>query len=173
MDLFLEALLIFGLRVLGISIGTVSTLMTVQGRKSYAAAANFISALVYVVAIGKVVTNLNNVVNIIAYCCGVAAGTAVGMVWEERLALGFAEVRFISPDKSDALAEALRLSGYGVTELYGHGRESIVGIVEAIVPRKSVDAVLGIAKTVDEAAIATVREARTVQRGYWKTSRRR
>lgn len=173
MDIFLEALLIFALRLLGITTSTLATFMTVQGRKFYAVAANFFSALVYVVAIGKVVTNLSNVWNILAYCSGVALGTLIGMVLEQRLALGFAEVRFISTQKSDALAEALRQAGFGVTELYGHGREKVVGIVEAIVPRKNVDTVLEIARSVDENAIVTVREARTVRRGYWKPSTRR
>jgi uncharacterized protein YebE (UPF0316 family) len=169
----LEALLIFGLRVLGLSIGTLATLMTVQGRRFLAVLTNFFSALVYVLAIGRVVSNLNNVWNIVAYCCGVAAGTLVGMAWEQRMALGFAEVRFISTEMGDALAEALRESGFGVTELYGHGRERHVGIVEAIIPRKSVDEMLRIAKAVDEHAIVTVTEARTVQRAYWKPDMRR
>ena len=173
MNVFLEALLIFALRVLGLSIGTLATLMTVQGRKFYASLTNALSALVYVVAIGRVVANLNNVWNILAYCCGVAAGTLVGMAWEQRMALGFAEVRFISTAKGDALADALREAGFGVTELYGHGRDHTVGIVEAIVPRKNVDAMLGIAKGVDGDAIVTVTEARTVQRGYWKPDARR
>ena len=168
MDIFLEALLIFALRVLGIAVSTMATLMTVRGRKVPAVAAGFVSALVYVVAIGKVVANLSNVWNILAYCGGMAVGTLVGMLFEQRLSLGFAEVRFISAERSAPLAEALRQAGFGVTELYGHGRERSVGIVEAIVPRKSVDAVLGIAKSVDENAVVTVTEARTVQRGYWK-----
>ena len=173
MDVFLEALLIFALRVLGISVGTLATLMTVQGRRFYAILSNFFSALVYIVAIGRVVTNLDNVWNIFAYCCGVAMGTLVGMVWEQRLSLGFAEVRFISTEKGDALAGALRQAGFGVTELYGHGRENVVQIVEAIVPRKNVSTVLQIAQSVDEKAIVTVTEARTVQRGYWRPAVRR
>ncbi|HEY68428.1 MAG: DUF2179 domain-containing protein [Chloroflexi bacterium] len=173
MDVFLEALLIFVLRVLGIAVGTLSTLMTVQGRKFYAVATGFISALVYVVAIGKVVANLNNIWNILAYCGGFAVGTLVGMAWEQRLALGFAEVRAISTEKSAALAEALRQAGFGVTEYYGRGRETVVGTIEVIVPRKNVDTVLKIARSVDENAIVSVTEARTVRRGYWKPDTRR
>jgi len=173
MDIFFEPLLIFGLRVVGIAIGTLSTLLTVQGRKLYAAATNFVSVLVYIIAIGKVVTDLSNVVNILSYCLGVAVGTVIGMMLDQRLALGFAEVRIISPEKSDSLAEALRLSGFGVTETYGHGRESVVGIVETIAPRKKVDQALEIARQVDEQAFITVRDARTVQRGYWRSRRRR
>jgi uncharacterized protein YebE (UPF0316 family) len=171
-DLFLEALLIFALRVLGIAVSTLATLMTVQGRKIPAVAAGFVSALVFVVAIGKVVANLSNVWNILAYCGGMAVGTLVGMLFEQRLSLGFAEVRFISAEKSGPLAEALREAGFGVTELFGHGRDRSVGIVQAIVPRKNVNAVLGIAKSADESAIVTVTEARTVQRGYWRPTHR-
>nr|HID13012.1 DUF2179 domain-containing protein [Anaerolineae bacterium] len=173
MNVFLEASLIFALRVLGIAVGTLATLMTVQGRKFYAVTTGFISALVYVVAIGKVVANLNNVWNILAYCGGFAVGTLVGMAWEQRLALGFAEIQAISTEKGAALAEALRQAGFGVTELYGRGRESAVGIVEVIVPRKSVDTVLGVVRSVDENAIVTVTEARMVRRGYWKPNTRR
>ena len=173
MNVFLEALLIFALRLLGLSIGTLATLMTVQGRRFYAMLTNFLSALVYVVAIGRVVSNLNNVWNIIAYCAGVAAGTLVGMMWEQRLAFGFVEVRFISPENSNELAEALRQAGFGVTEYYGHGRDSTVGIVDAIVPRKSVDALLDVAKSADDDAIVTVTEARTVRHAYWQPNVRR
>ena len=172
MEVLLEALLIFTLRVLGIAIGTLSTLMVVQGRRFYAMVANFFTALVYIIAIGRVVSNLDNLWNVLAYCSGVAMGTLMGMIWEERMALGFADVRFISQSKSDALANVLRQEGFGVTEIYGHGRDSMVGIVEVVVPRKNVDTVLEIAKSADEKAIVTVIETRIVQHGYWSPARR-
>jgi uncharacterized protein YebE (UPF0316 family) len=171
MNVFLEAVLIFGLRVFGISLGTVATLMTVQGRRLYAAALNFFTALVYIIAVGRVVTNLDNVWNILAYSGGMAVGTLVGMMWEQRMALGYAEVRFISTQKGDALAEALRQAGFGVTELYGHGRETNVGIVEALVPRRNVDELIKIARSVDAKAVTTVTDARVAQRGYWRSTR--
>ena len=162
--------MIFGLRVLGIAISTLSTLMTVQGRKLYAVAAGFISALVYVIAIGKVVTNLGNVWNIIAYSAGYAGGTLLGMLLDQRLALGFAEVRFISTDDGRGLADTLREAGFGVTELQGHGRDQTVEVIGVLIPRKEVNNVLKIAKSVDDDAIVMVTEPRIVQRGYWHSS---
>jgi uncharacterized protein YebE (UPF0316 family) len=170
MPILLDALLIFGLRVLGIAVSTLSTLMTVQGRKVYAVTAGFFSALVYVIAIGKVVTNLNNVWNIIAYSAGFAVGTLVGMVLDQRMALGFAEVRFISTEDGHGLADTLRDAGFGVTELEGHGREKTVEVIGVLIPRKEVNNVLKIGKSVDEDAIVTVSEPRMVQRGYWHPS---
>lgn len=171
MNVFLEAFLIFGLRVLGIAISTLSTLMTVQGRKFYAVAAGFFSSLVYVIAIGKVVTNLNNVWNILAYAGGFAGGTLVGMMLDQRLALGFAEVRFISTDDGRDLASALREAGFGVTELQGHGRERTVEVIAVLCPRKEMKRVLEIGRQVDEDAIVTVTEPRSVERGYWHPER--
>jgi uncharacterized protein YebE (UPF0316 family) len=168
MDVFLEALLIFGLRVLGITISTLATLMTVQGRKIYAVGAGFISALVYVLAIGKVVANLGNMWNILAYAGGYAVGTLIGMLLEQRLALGFAEVRFISPEKGQEMAEALREAGFGVTELDGYGRDKCVDVIAVLIPRKQVKAVTDIGMSVDQEAVTTVTEARSVQRGYWR-----
>lgn len=171
MSIFLEAFLIFGLRVLGITISTLSTLMTVQGRKFYAVGAGFFSSLVYVIAIGKVVANLDNVWNILAYAGGFAGGTLVGMVLDQRLALGFAEVRFICTEDGHDVADALREAGFGVTELEGHGRERTVEVVSVLCPRKDVRGVLQIGRDVDNNAIVTVTEPRSVERGYWNPER--
>jgi len=163
----LNALFIFVLRVVGIAVSTLATILTVQGRRLPAILTGSLSALVYVVAIGKVVTNLDNVWNIAAYVVGFSVGTWVGMVLEGRIALGYAAVRIISTERGEQVAAALREAGYGVTQLYGRGRERSVHIVEAIVPRKSVPAVIRLAEGVDERAVVAVSEARTVQRGYW------
>lgn len=171
MLIFLDALLILALRVLGIAISTLSTLMTVQGRRFYAVVAGFFSSLVYVVAIGKVVTDLNNVWNVLAYAGGFAGGTLVGMVLDQRLALGFAEVRFISTRDGQDLAGALREAGFGVTQLEGHGREKTVGVVAVLCPRKEVKSVLEIGRGADNDAIVTVTEPRSVERGYWHPER--
>lgn len=173
MGIFLQALFIFTLRVVGISISTLGTILTVQGRKLPAILAGSLSALIYIVAIAQVVTNMSNIWNVSAYVIGFGVGTWVGMILEERIALGYAEVRVISTGHGDEVAAALRQAGFGATEMYGHGRSSAVGIVDAIVPRKNVQEVIDLVEKVDEKAIVTVSEARTVQRGYWKPDRRR
>lgn len=171
MDIVLGLLLIFGLRVLGIAVSTLSTLMTVQGRKAYAVAMGSLSSLVWVIATGKVVTNLDNVWNIVAYVGGFACGTLVGMVLEQRLALGYAEVRFISTEDARDLAPALREAGYGVTEIEGRGREKDVSVVSVLLPRKEVKDVLDIGQQVDESAIVTVTDSRAIHKAYWHPDR--
>ena len=173
MDIFLPALLIFALRVVGISIHTVGMILTVQGRRLPAILAGSFNSLLYVLAIGQVVANLTNLVNVAAYVVGFGVGTWVGMILENRIALGFAAVQIISTKQGEPVAEALRQAGFGATQMFGQGRENLVGIVTAIVPRKSVSAVIQIAEQADEHAIVSVSEAKTVQRGYWQPELRR
>ena len=75
MDIFMRALFIFALRVVGISVSTLATILTVQGRKLPAILAGSLSSLVYVLAIAQVVTDLGNVWNVAAYVIGFGTGT--------------------------------------------------------------------------------------------------
>jgi uncharacterized protein YebE (UPF0316 family) len=173
MDVFLQALLIFSLRAVGISVYTLGMILTVHGRRLFAVLAGSFNTLLYVMAIGQVVANLNNVVNVAAYVIGFGVGTWIGMILESRIALGFADVHVISIEQGEAVAAALREAGFGVTQMYGQGREKPVEIVEAIVPRKNVSAVVRIAEEIDARAIVSVSETKTVQRGYWRPAERR
>lgn len=173
METFLQALLIFVLRVIGISLSTVATILTVQGRKLLAVLTGSLSTLIYVVAIAQVVTNLSNLPNLAAYVVGFGVGTWVGMVLEGQMALGFSEVRIISTGNGEAVAAALRAAGFGVTQLEGRGRAGSVSIVDVFVPRRSLAQVLRVAEEADPQAIITVSEARAVQRAYWRPSDRR
>lgn len=173
MEIVLQALLIFVLRVIGISLSTVATILTVQGRKLLAVLTGSLSTLIYIVAIAQVVTNVRNVVNVTAYVLGFGVGTWVGMLLEGRMALGFSEVRIISTGKGDVVATALRAAGFGVTQMEGRGQAGSVSIVDVFVPRRNLYAVLKVAEEADPRAIITVSEARAVQRAYWRPSDRR
>ncbi|MBN1953846.1 MAG: DUF2179 domain-containing protein [Anaerolineae bacterium] len=173
MDIVIQALLILVLRIFGIAISTLGTILTVQGRKLPAILTGSLSALVYILAIAQVVNHMDNLWYVSAYVAGYGLGTWVGMILEERLALGYAEVRIISINDGETVAAALRKAGFGVTEIYGRGQESPVGIIEAIVPRKRVSDAVRLAEKADERAMVTVYEARTVQRGYLRPDRRR
>jgi uncharacterized protein YebE (UPF0316 family) len=173
MDVIWEALLIFGLRVVGISVSTLATILTVQGRKFPAILSGSLSSFVYVIAIGRVVTNLSNPWNIAAYVIGFGVGTFAGMVLEQRMALGYAQVRIISTEQGEQVAAALREAGFGVTQFYGYGQQNSVAVAEALVPRRSVPQVIKVAEKVDAKAIVAVSETRTVQRGYWQRPDRR
>lgn len=165
------ALFIFVLRVIGVALSTVRVLVMMRGQKLLSMVMGFFEVLVYVIAIGQVVNNLENVWNILGYCLGFSAGTLIGMWLDERFIRGFASVRIVSRYKAQRLGESIREAGYGATVAWGSGQRGSVGIVTATVLRQEVPAVCRVADEVDPEAFVTVEEARAVRRGYMHMQR--
>ncbi len=170
-DIVTAALVIFALRIIGVTLATLRVLIMMRGRKILAAVMGFFEVLVYVLAIGQVVNNLSNVWNLLGYCLGFAAGTLIGMSIEERLALGYATVRIVSRYNSQHVADAIREAGYGATVDWGQGRSGTVGIVYATVRRKEVNPVVDLVTQVDPEAFVTVEDTKTIRRGYMRIAR--
>jgi uncharacterized protein YebE (UPF0316 family) len=169
MEIVLNVLFIFALRALGVSLSTIRVLLMTRGRKLLSAAFGFFQTLVYAVAIGKVVQDLNNIPNLMSYCLGFSAGTLLGMWLEERIAIGFATIRVISPGRNQ-VAEAIRRAGYGVTEGIARGKEGIVGTVKTVVHRREVEAVCEIIYQCAPDAFITIEDTQKVERGYLRAA---
>ncbi|MFW6042542.1 MAG: DUF2179 domain-containing protein, partial [Chloroflexota bacterium] len=166
------ALFIFVLRVVGVALSTVRVLVMMRGQKLWSVVLGFFEVLVYVVAIGQVVSNLSNVWNILGYCLGFSVGTLVGMALDEKLVLGYANVRIVSRNKAQQLADNIRGAGFGATVGWASGRTGTVGVVTATVRRKEVSHVCRLADKADPNAFVTVEEARAVRRGYMHMAQR-
>jgi uncharacterized protein YebE (UPF0316 family) len=171
MEIVLNVSLIFALRVLGVTLSTVRVLLMLRGLKIVSALMGFFEVLVYAVAIGKVVQDLNNIPNLMSYCLGFSVGTLLGMWLEERLALGYATVQVISPGRSHAIADAIRQAGYGATEDRAFGKDGIVNMITTVVHRRDIEDVSRIIRDVSADAFITVGETRTVQHGYLRAGR--
>ncbi len=169
-DVLFGAILIFLLRVFGITVSTLRVLVMMRGKKMAAFISGFIEVLTYVIAIGAVVNNLDNVWNVLGYCLGFSVGTVVGMVLDERTASGFANVRIISRYKAQSIVEAIHEAGFGATVGWGHGRGGTVGMIVAVVKRKEAEKVFAIAEAVDPNAFITVEDTRSVRRGYMQAA---
>ncbi len=166
MESILGGLFIFVLRLCDVSLGTLRILMTVRGRKVYAAGIGFVEVTIFVVAISQVVSNIGNLWNVIGYAGGFSAGTVIGITLEQRLAMGFVIVRVISSKLGKEIGEAIRQAGYGVTELIGRGMRDSVVILEVVARRHELPRVRRIVDQVDSKAFITVEETQHVYRGW-------
>ncbi len=164
----LGALLIFCLRLIDVSMGTVRILMAVRGRRLLAGVIGFFEVTIFLVAISQVVTNIGNWWNVLGYAAGFAVGTMVGMTIENKLAIGLAEVDIVSQGRGTEIAEALREEGFGATVFLGAGKSDLVDLVRTAVRRREVPAVMKTASTVDDTAFITVTEMQRAQRGRWR-----
>jgi len=168
MEPLLGALLIFCLRLIDVSLGTVRILMAVRGRRLLAGVLGFFEVSIFLVAISQVLTNIGNWWNVLGYAGGFAVGTIIGMTIENKLAIGLAEVEIVSMGRGTEIAEALRAEGYGATEFLGAGQENIVDLVRTVVRRREVPSITAAASVIDESAFITVHEMQRAYRGRWR-----
>lgn len=163
----LFALGIFALRLVNQSLDTVRFLMTIRGRKSAAWVLGFFETAIFVITLSAVISDLRNVLYVIAYSAGFATGNTVGVLIEERLAIGHMFLRIISPKRGSAIAKRLRKEGYGVTEIPARGKDGTVTILNVSVRRRDVKHVHDLAQKVDSRAFISSEETRPLRRGFW------
>ncbi len=166
METLLGALVIFGLRICDVSLGTIRMMVSIQGRRYMAAAIAFVEVSIFVVAIGKVVGQLDNWVNVVAYSGGFSCGTMLGIVLEARLALGNRIVRVITHRQNDRLVDALREAGFGVTRVVGEGKDGTVYMLFSVLPRKTLERYFAIVRELAPKAFISVEEAREILHGH-------
>lgn len=160
--------LIFALRVSDMTLDTLRVLVVMRGRKGIAWVLGFFQALIFVIAITNVLNNLDNPLNILGYAAGFATGNVVGMLIEERLAIGHIQLSIISPRRGAALAERLRAEGYAITEISARGKDGVVALLSCSVLRKNVAKVQQLVNEVDDSAFITAEDVRPVRRGFWR-----
>ena len=73
---------IFTLRVLDLSLGTLRFMMVVRGQKLLAWVSGFLKALIFMIVMRAILTDIGDWPKIIAYAAGFATGVVVGM-WLE------------------------------------------------------------------------------------------
>lgn len=161
----LSALLIMCLRIFDVSLGTIRTLMTVQGRKYIAGAIGFFEVTIWVIAIRHIMQNLDNIWNIFGYSTGFALGTIIGITIEQMMGSGFLQLYIFSMNYADAIADELRKNKIGVTLLPGEGGSGGVAILMVLIIRKRKKELIKIIDEIDSKAFISVQTA-TPYRGY-------
>jgi uncharacterized protein YebE (UPF0316 family) len=165
MSPLLGALLIFGLRIIDVAIGTLRMLYAVRGRRLVAATLGGIEALIFIYAIAHVFRNLDNHYNKIGYALGYAVGSVLGITIEKWIASGSILARIIGRDASN-LCAALRQAHFGVTTIKGHGREGEVTILFIVLPRRRGKELLQLIQQHDPDAFLTLEPINHAAGGY-------
>ncbi len=157
-------ILIFCARVSDVSIGTVRIILVAKGYKKLAPLTGFLETLIWIVAISKIIQNIDNWACYIGYAAGFATGNYVGMIIEEKLALGHELIRIITGNNYNALTEVLREKGFGVTTTNAEDQNGPVGILYIITTRKKAKEVVKIVNEQDPFATYTIESIRHVNR---------
>jgi len=160
-------LLIFLARVCDVTIGTVRIMLLTKGRNILAPMLGFIEVLIWLLAIRQIFNNLTNVACYLAFAGGFAMGNYVGMLIEERLAIGLDVIRIITKKDAGELINFLKAEGYGVTSIDACGTTGKVNVIFTIVKRREVAKVVEIIKKFNPKAFYSVEEIRAVSEGIF------
>ncbi|MCK9444699.1 MAG: DUF5698 domain-containing protein [Tissierellaceae bacterium] len=173
MELLFGYLFIFFARVTDVSLATVRMLMVVQGRKLQAALIGFFEVAIYITALGKVVNSLSNPMNLLSYALGFACGNYLGIIIENKIALGNLAAQIILKiSDNESLIKILRENGFGVTVIEGQGLEGTREILNVIINRKDLINLKKIVYEFDKNAFITVNNINPISGGYFSPIRK-
>lgn len=152
----LGALLIMVMRICDVTIGTVRTILVVQGRRYAAGITGFFEVLIWVFAIRHIMQNLDVIANLFGYAAGFGIGNIMGITIEKRIGLGYVQLNIISRHYAKQIIEKLRNAKHGVTVLPAEGSQGAVSIIICITSRKKQNKVIAMIEEIDKEAFITV-----------------
>jgi uncharacterized protein YebE (UPF0316 family) len=167
-DMWLGVGGIFVLRVVGNMFTTLRLILIVRGQKLLSSIFAVLESLIFAVALGSVVSNLDNIPNLISYGVGYAVGGYLGVTLEQHFIQRFIAIQIISPTYAHDIALAVREAGYGATESWGLGGGGQVGSVTVVVGHQQVKDVNKIVQRIDPNAFVMIEELRGISHGYFR-----
>ena len=117
----INALAIFVLQLIYVPLLTLRTTFVVKGKKVQASLFAFLEAIIYIVSLGIVFSDLKNFLNIGSYILGYGIGVYIGGRIEEKLAIGYRSIHVNLTNYNEDLINKLRELRFGVTTYEGEG----------------------------------------------------
>ena len=132
-----------------------------RGFKQFASVVGFLEVIFWISALGFVMANLTSILAYISYALGFSLGVYIGMLIEEKLAIGVLLMEVILSENTDKFIESLKVRGYGATIIEGKGLFHPVQIVYVLFERKRLCEILGILNSVSPDAFYSLQDIRS------------
>ena len=142
-------------------------ILTLKGRRYIAAFVSMFEIVIYVVGLGLVLDNLNEIQNLVAYALGFGTGVVVGTKIEEKLALGYITVNVVSSNPDLNFTRKIREKGYGVTSWSSYGMDGDRLSMQILTPRKYELRLYEMIKGIDPKAFIISYEPKQIYGGFW------
>lgn len=173
MEVLSASFLIFLARMTDVSLGTFRILAISQRRRLLATFLGFIEIMIWLTAINQVVRNEMNVFYYLAYAGGFAMGNFMGILLEEKIAMGTSIIRIITEKDAHELLKALEQQGYGVTVIDAEGKLGKVKLIFTVVQRKNLEAIVNLVLQYNPKAFYSIQEVQSVEQGIFPVEHRR
>lgn len=159
--------IIFVINVVYVTLSTMRMILTLKGRRYIAAFVSMFEIVIYVVGLGLVLDNLNEIQNLVAYALGFGTGVVVGTKIEEKLALGYITVNVVSSNPDLNFTRKIREKGYGVTSWSSYGMDGDRLSMQILTPRKYELRLYEMIKGIDPKAFIISYEPKQIYGGFW------
>ncbi|GAB4236524.1 MAG: DUF2179 domain-containing protein [Ekhidna sp.] len=158
-------LLIFFARICDVSINTLRIIFMLNGRKYTATLLGFFEASIWLMAISQIFQNLGSWQTFLAYAGGYAMGIFVGMMIEERLAIGNVVVRVITAKPADDLLGFFKEKEMRYTNLAAESGDGPVNVIFTVMKRERLPSIIEAIKRYNPQALYTVEGVKKVSDG--------
>lgn len=162
----LTGLVVMISRILDVSMGTLRTIVTVQGRMVLAFFLGFVEITIWVTVVSAVITQVKDSPILIAfYALGYALGNVVGIIAEKQIALGPIILKLITTDdRKEKIIDAFKNLFLDVTTFSGMGMRGPVTEIYTVCRRKDLKDILPILRRVDPEVFYVTEQVRDVSR---------
>jgi uncharacterized protein YebE (UPF0316 family) len=160
-------LLIFLSRIVDVTIGTIRIVMVAKGHKYIAPVLGFFEVFIWLLAITRIIQNLDNWVCYVAYAGGFATGNYIGLIIEEKVAIGIVKIQIITSKEASNLIANLKAAGYGLTHHEAKGGNENVSIIYSIIHRNEIQKVEDIVKNTNPKAFYSIEDVKSVSHGIF------
>jgi len=163
-------LLIFISRVCDVTLGTLRHVFISKGYKTIVPFLGFFEVLIWLIVVAQIMKKIENWACYIGWASGFATGTYVGLLIEEKLALGMQIVRIITNQDCDQLITDLKAGNHGLTIIDGQGAKGPVKILFTIVKRTEMRALVDIIHKDNPNAFYTIEDIKDKEQGVFTKS---
>jgi uncharacterized protein YebE (UPF0316 family) len=181
--ILLTGMVIFVARICDVSIGTVRTIITVQGRTVIAFFLAIFEIIIWILVASTVISQVRvQPILVVFYAFGYATGNVIGIIVERKLAFGLIILRVITRDTCKVLADSLRRQGQPVTIFRGEGMTGPVDELYIACRRRDLGWLLTEVRAIDPGAFYVIEQARDISKvlrptyaplGGWRATTKR
>ncbi|MFH1156957.1 MAG: DUF5698 domain-containing protein [Pseudomonadota bacterium] len=166
--IIVTGLIIFFARICDVSLGTVRTIVTVQGRTVIAFCLAVLEIMIWIYVAGTVIGQIQDKpVLAVFYALGFATGNVIGILVERKLAFGLIIFKVITSRTGTGLTEALRQKGQPVTVFRGEGMKGPVSELYVACKRRNLKWILPLVRKMDPEAFYIIEQAREMKKGMF------
>ncbi|MEQ8553800.1 MAG: DUF2179 domain-containing protein [Cyclobacteriaceae bacterium] len=155
-------LLIFMARIMDVSINTIRIIFMLHSKKLLSTVLGFFEALIWLLAISQIFQNLSSWPTYLAYAGGFASGILVGMLIEEKLAIGRVVVRVITRQPAEELIRYFEKNSYRYSSVDAVSDEGEVNILFTVIKRENLKSTIQEIKRFNPQSFYTVEGVKRV-----------